>query len=96
MKTTAPIRWYDTDTTDTIYLVAPSYGLEVIDVEKVSDNEIIATVKGEEEDVARLAEDVEEGDGTSLDLTAEMDDDEYQAWLKEKLAAIGKEYSPKA
>lgn len=96
MKTTADVNWYDDYTTDTIYVAAKTYGVAVKEVKQIGDNEICATVEGDEESVNAFVDDADEGDVMPFDNTAAFTDDEYEDWLKTKLAELGKSYSPKA
>ena len=92
----ATITWFDTDTTDTIYIAAKEYGIDIL-AKKPRDysDEIYVCVYGPTENVDRFLEDVEEGDVDPFDSTREMTENDYQDWLVNQLAQFGFSYIPK-
>jgi hypothetical protein len=92
----ATITWFDPDTTDTIYIAAKEYGLEILARKPTGHNdEIYVCIYGPTENVDRFLEDVAEGDVDPFDATREMSENEYQDWLVNQLAPFGFLYIPK-
>lgn len=91
----ATITWFDPDTTDTIYIAAKEYGLQILATKpRDYDNEVYVCVYGPTENVDRFLEDVEEGDVDPFDSTREMTENDYQDWLVNQLAPFGFLYIP--
>lgn len=91
----ATITWFDPDTTDTIYIAAKEYGLEILASKPTgNDDEICVCVYGPTENVDRFLEDVEEGDVDPFDSTRKMTENDYQDWLVNQLAQFGFLYIP--
>ena len=98
MKIVRTVKWYDPDTVDTVYLAGRERGIEVLSVHPTeNENEALAVIRGEEETVERFLEDAENGEADPYEAeTRDLSDEEYEQWLKTRLAEVGKEYSPKA
>ncbi len=94
MNTT--IEWYDSDTTDSIYIADNAYGLTVNDatIKQIDTNTISVEISGKTEDVERFLEDLEEGDVDPFDSTRDMSDNEYLEWLSTELQKYGKIFIP--
>ena len=91
----AVTKWFDSDTTDTIYIAAKEYGLQILAIKSRDyDNEIYVCIYGPTENVDRFLEDVEEGDVDPFDKTRDMSENEYQDWLVNQLAQFGFLYIP--
>lgn len=90
------IEWYDSDTTDSIYIAANAYGLTVNDatIKQIDNNTISVEISGKTEDVERFLEDLEEGDVDPFDSTRDMSDNEYLEWLSNELQKYGKLFIP--
>ena len=90
------IEWYDSDTTDSIYIAAKTYGLTVNDatIKQIDNNTISVEISGKTEDVERFLEDLEEGDVDPFDSTRDMSDNEYLEWLSKELQKYGKLFIP--
>lgn len=94
MNTT--IEWYDSDTTDSIYIAANAYDLTINDstISRIDSNTISVEISGKPEDVERFLEDLEEGDVDPFDSTRDMSDNEYLEWLSKELQKYGKLFIP--
>jgi acylphosphatase len=91
----AVTKWFDSDTTETIYIAAKEYGLDILAKKPTEDdNEIEVCVYGPTENVDRFIEDVAEGDVDPFDNTRDLTEDEYQSWLAKELSAFGFLYIP--
>lgn len=94
---TKAVEWYDPDTTDTVRLACEERGLELLySTPTGREDEILAVVRGPFDKVNQFAEDVEDGCADPYEAeTRGMSDNEYEAWLQEKLAALGVGYEAK-
>lgn len=91
------IKWYDSDTTDSIYIAANAYGLNInaATIKRIDNNTISVEISGKTEDVERFLEDLEEGDVDPFDnATRDMSDNEYLEWLSKELQNYGKLFIP--
>ena len=96
-KSMAVVKWFDTDTCDTVLLAAETYDVEVKTMEPTGDpNEVWVCVYGEPDKVDRFVEDVNEGDIEPLESKRDLSDWEYQCWLSESLQRFGVLYIPTA
>jgi hypothetical protein len=97
MNTSKIIEWYDSDTTDSLYIAANAYGLTVNDdtISQIDSDTISVEISGKTEDVERFLEDLEEGDVDPFDNTRDMSDNEYLEWLSKELQKYGKLFIPK-
>lgn len=95
MNKVETIEWYDSDTTDSIYIAANAYSLTVNKIIEPIDNDTIKVeISGKTEDVERFLEDLEEGDVDPFDSTRDMSDNEYFEWLSAELQNHGKLFVP--
>ena len=94
---TKAVEWYDPDTTDTVRLACEERGLELLySTPTGREDEILAVVRGPFDKVNQFAEDVEDGNADPYETeTRGMSDNEYEAWLQEKLAGVGIKYEKK-
>lgn len=95
-KKTASIKYWNDDSTDIVRLEVQTYGLQILDIEPTGNpNEVLVTVKGEEENVDRFVEDATEGNLEWCDSKSELPDDEYQFIVQSELQKLGIKYAPK-
>jgi hypothetical protein len=96
MNMVKTIEWYDSDTTDSIYIVANAYNLTINDttISRIDSNTISVEISGKTEDVERFLEDLDEGDVDPFDSTRDMSDNEYLEWLSKELQKYGKLFIP--
>ena len=94
---TKAVEWYDPDTADTVRLACEERGLELLFLAPTGrEYEALAVVRGPSDKVNQFAEDVEEGEADPYEAeTRGLSDEEYEAWLQEKLAALGISYEKK-
>lgn len=94
--TSRVIEWYDSDTTDSIYIAANAYGLTVdrATIKRINNKTITVKISGKTEDVERFLEDLEEGDVEPFDSTRNMSDNEYLEWLSTELQKYEKLFIP--
>lgn len=95
MNKMAVVRWYDSDTCDSVKLAAQAYSIQIKAEEPTGNpDEIFVCVYGPAENVDKFVDDVEEGDVEPFDLQCELSDSEYQEWLADKLRPFGVLYIP--
>ena len=96
MKKTASVTYYNSDTTDIIRLEAQEYGLQILDIEQTGNpDEVLVTLKGEEENIDIFLEDYEEDNLRWCDSKSELPEDEYQFLIQSELQKLGISYAPK-
>lgn len=95
MQKITTVKWYDTDTTETVKLAAQFYGIAVLaEYATGMPDEIYVTIGGQEADVNRFLKDLDEGDVEPFESKRELSDEEYQFWLESELSKLGVKYSP--
>lgn len=95
-KSMATIKWFDTDTCDSVLLAAEAYDVRIKTMEPTGEpNEIWVCVDGAPENVERFVNDVEEGDVEPFESKRDLSDDDYLTWLSEALQRFGVLFIPK-
>ena len=86
--------WYDSDTTDTLFLVANDYGLKIESTKNIGPNELEFEISGPEDTISQFVDDLEDYSFDCLEKYRDLSDYDYVSKISEDLGKIGILYVP--